>query len=386
MKILFTGGGTGGHILPLIAIAREIRKAQGTSSISFAYLGPKDDFSRILLSQEGIKVQTILAGKLRRYLTTKSILQNIVDVLFMFPLGLLQSFGKIFTFSPNLMVSKGGYGALAPAIAAWIMRVPIFLHESDVSPGLANKIVGKFATHIFTSFKNTEIFPKKKMTVIGNPIRKEILSGSKQEAKRIFKLQGGKPVVLISGGSQGAQKINDTLLNILNKTLGEFEIIHQTGEKNFKQLQAESKIIIEKGREMYYHPVPFLKEPELRHAYQVTEIIVSRAGSGSIFEIAALGKPSIIIPITHSAQNHQIKNAYAYEKTGACVVLEEANLTPNFFLEKLRYFISHQEDTDKMRTAALAFAKPEAANVLARLIIEYLKGYEPSSPEDGQTM
>ena len=102
--------------------------------------------------------------------------------------------------------------------------------------------------------------------------------------------------------------------------------------------------------------------------------MISRAGSGSIFEIAALGKPSIIIPLANSAQNHQIKNAYAYQKTGACVVLEEANLTPNFFLEKLKYFVSHQKDTEKMKTAALAFAKPQAANTLARLIIEYLKG------------
>ncbi|MCP6726675.1 MAG: UDP-N-acetylglucosamine--N-acetylmuramyl-(pentapeptide) pyrophosphoryl-undecaprenol N-acetylglucosamine transferase [Patescibacteria group bacterium] len=374
MKILFTGGGTGGHILPLIAVAREVRRVQGTNKIRFAYLGPKDNFSRILLSQEGIEVQTILAGKLRRYLNATSILRNIVDILFMFPVGLLQSFGKVFTFSPDLIVSKGGYGALAPAIAGWIMQVPIFLHESDASPGLANKIAGKFATRIFTSFENTENFPKKKITVIGNPIRKEVLSGSKQEAKRIFKLQGGKPVILISGGSQGAQKINDTLLNILNETLKEFEIIHQTGEKNFKQIKAEAKVVIEKGREIYYHAVPFLKERELRHAYAVSEIIVNRAGSGSIFEIAALGKPSIIIPLTNSAQNHQIKNAYAYEKTGACIVLEEANLTPNFFLEKLRRFISHKKDTDKMKAAALAFSKPEAANVLARLIIEYLKG------------
>ena len=233
MKILLTGGGTGGHILPLIATAREVRRVQGTSNISFAYLGPKDAFNRILLSQEGIEVQTILAGKLRRYLSVTSVLRNIIDVLFMFPIGLLQSFGKVFTFSPDLMVSKGGYGALAPAITAWVMQVPIFLHESDASPGLANRIAGHFATRIFVSFAKTESFPKEKMTVIGNPIRKEILSGSKQEAKRIFKLQGGKPIILVQGGSQGAQKINDVLLNILNKALGEFEIIHQTGEKNF---------------------------------------------------------------------------------------------------------------------------------------------------------
>ncbi len=374
MKILFAGGGTAGHILPLIATARELRRVQGTNNISFAYLGPKDAFNRILLSQEGIEVQTILAGKLRRYLSVTSVLRNIVDVLFMFPIGLLQSFGKVFTFSPDLMVSKGGYGALAPAIAAWVMQVPVFLHESDASPGLANRIAGRFATRIFVSFAKTENFPREKMTLIGNPIRKEILSGSKQEAKRIFKLQGEKPIVLISGGSQGAQKINDTLLNILNEALGEFEIIHQTGEKNFKQIQAEAKVIMEKERVAYYHPVPFLKETELRHAYAAADIIVNRAGSGSIFEIAALGKPSIIIPLANSAQNHQIKNAYAYQKTGACVVLEEANLTPNFFLEKLKYFVSHPKDTEKMKAAALAFAKPQAANTLARLIIEYLKG------------
>ena len=373
MKILFTGGGTGGHILPLIAIAREIRKVSETENIVFSYLGPQDNFSHILLSQEGIQVETILAGKIRRYLTAKSIAQNILDVLFMFPIGLIQSFAKVFTFSPDLLVSKGGYGAVPATIAAWVLQVPIFLHESDIAPGLANRVAANLSTRIFTSFPNTESFPLEKTTVIGNPIRTEILTGSQTEAKRIFNLAGGRPLVLVAGGSQGAQKINDTILSILNEALQDFEIIHQTGERNFKQVKAEAKVVVEKEKEKFYHPLAFFKETEWKHAYAATDIIVNRAGSGSIFEIAALAKPSIIIPLSNSAQNHQIKNAYAYEKTKACVVLEEANLTPNFFLEKLRYFVSHPKDMQIMKEAAKSFAKPEAGNVLARLIVEYLK-------------
>ena len=189
---------------------------------------------------------------------------------------------------------------------------------------------------------------------------------------RLFNLKGEKPLILILGGSQGAQKINDMILNILPEILSGFELIHQTGEKNFKEVTEEAKVVINKELEKYYHPISFLKEIELREALKAGDLVVSRAGSGSIFEIAAGQKPSILIPLSISAQNHQVKNAYAYAENGAALVMEEANLTPHFFLEKVKYLFSHPEELEKMRNGAKEFAKPDSARTLAEYIINYL--------------
>lgn len=373
MKILFAGGGTGGHILPIIAIVREIRKIYtGKNPLDFYYLGPKDEFSSILLSQEGINVKNISAGKIRRYITPLSILENIVDILIRTPLGILQAFSNIFFIAPDLIFSKGGYGSLPVVISGWFLMVPILMHESDISPGLTNRFLSRFSLDIFTSFPKTEHIPISKMILVGNPIRSELLQGSKKEAERLFNLIGTKPIILIIGGSQGAQRLNDTLLNILPKLLVEFEVIHQCGDKNFKQVKAESRAILNKELQKYYHLFPFFKEPQLKHAYQACDLVVGRAGSGTIFEVSALSKPSILVPLPEAAQNHQFKNAYAYAKRGAALVIEEPNLTPHFFLERLKFLLSRPKELEKMSQSAKEFAEPDAARVIAGYIVDYL--------------
>lgn len=373
MKILFTGGGTGGHILPLVAVARELRKLAQDAKLELFYMGPHDNFNNLLLAQEGIEVRKVFAGKVRRYFGPLAILQNVLDVFIKIPFGFLQALFKLLFIGPDLVFSKGGYGALPTTLASWLLRIPLFLHESDSIPGKANQIASVFAVKIFTSFPHTQSLSLKKTILVGNPIRKAILEGSKQEAKELFRLQGQKPLALMLGGSQGAQRINDAVLAILNQMIEDFEVIHQTGEKNFPQVSAEAKAVLKPGNEKYYHAYPFLKEPELRHAFAAADIIVARAGSGSIFEIAALGKPSILVPLPGAAQNHQAQNSYEYQKSGACAVLEESNLTPHFFLEKMKYIVSNPKEMQVMSQAALAFAKPEAANTIAQYLLEYLK-------------
>jgi len=374
MKILFTGGGTAGHIFPIIAIVREIKRIDHPEGFQFFYLGPKDAFSEILLSQEGIKVKTILAGKIRRYLGLKSIFQNLFDIIFKIPIGILQAFWHIFFLAPDLIFSKGGFGSLPTGISGWILQVPIFLHESDISPGLVNRFLSRLSLEIFVSFpvEKTGYFSVKKMVSVGNPIRKEILEGEKEKAKDFFELNEEKPVILILGGSQGAQRINDILLQILPEILTNFETLHQCGAKNFKEVKAEANVMIGEDLKKYYHLFPFLGEEELKQAYAIADLIVSRAGSGSIFEIAACQKPSILIPLPEAAQDHQVKNAYAYAQTGACLVIEEVNLTPHFFLERIKYLLSQPEKLKKMEKAAREFSRPRAAKIIAEYIVEYL--------------
>ena len=266
---------------------------------------------------------------------------------------------------------------MASVFCGKFLQIPILLHESDVAPGLANRFLSRFIPRILVSFpvSQTEYFSETKMTSLGNPIRIELLNGSKENAQKLFNLTVGKPVIFIMGGSQGAQKINDAILEILPQILSEFELIHQTGEQNFEEIIKETKVIISKDLEKHYHPVGFLKEMELREAYAAADFVLSRAGSGSIFEIAALGKPSILIPLALAAQDHQIKNAYAYAdgSRGAALVIEESNLTPRFLLEKIKYLFAIPGELERMSKAAKSFAKTESGRLIAEHIMNYYK-------------
>jgi UDP-N-acetylglucosamine--N-acetylmuramyl-(pentapeptide) pyrophosphoryl-undecaprenol N-acetylglucosamine transferase len=375
MKILFTGGGTGGHIFPLVSIVREIRRiypkkpaSQQGGDLEFYYLGPKDDFGLILLSQEDFVIKTIVSGKIRRYFSFK----NFIDIIFKIPLGIIQSFFLLLTIKPDLIFSKGGSGSIAVTYSARFLRIPVLLHESDVVPGLSNQTTAKWAKKIFISFPKTEYFDPERTTLTGNPIRKEILDGDKNVAAEMFNLTLSKPVLLIMGGSQGAEAINDFVLRIINDLLKDYEIIHITGRENVKQITAEAQVVEEKDLDKYYHPFGFLDEEKIKHAYKAADMIISRSGSGSIFEIAAVGKPSILIPLASAAGNHQSKNASAYAETGAALVFEQENLTPNFFIDNLKLLFLHPEKLESMKQAALGFAKPLAARAIAREILEYL--------------
>ncbi len=374
MKILFTGGGSGGHIFPIIAIVREIRRFSIKEKMDFVFMGPKDEFGSLLLSQEDIKTKNTAAGKIRRYAKTdkKALFQNIIDLCFKIPFAILQAFFQIFFSGPDLIFSKGGYGSVPTIIAGWILRVPIFIHESDSTPGLSNKLSARLAKKIFVSFPDTLEFDEDKMILVGDPIRRELLRGSPKSAKERFGLKEEKPLILILGGSQGAERINDLILTILPEMVRIFEIIHQCGEKKYKTVKQESRVITKDFLHKYYRPFPFLKEEELRGAYSACDLVISRAGSGTIFETAAFGKPSILIPLPESAQNHQINNAYNYAENGAAIVLEEANFKPRFFLETLKTIISEKEKLEEMGKNAKSFSKPLAARNIATYLLSYL--------------
>lgn len=368
MKIILAGGGTAGHIFPLLAVAREIKKIyKNPRDLEIFYFGPNDNYGVALMEREGIKIKKIVAGKIKRYFT----LSNLWE-FFKIPIGFWQSFWKLFFLAPDLIFSKGGYGSFPVALAGKILQVPIFLHESDAVPGLASKIESKWAMEIFTSFPETAYFSKEKKICVGNPIRVDILNGNKNDAQRIFQLKGDKPLIFIIGGSQGAGAINNLILEILPELLNEFEIVHQIGKNNFMQIKKEAEILIGKEQKMNYHPLPFLNEQELRAIYATCQLVISRGGSGALFEIAASGKPALLIPLPHSAQNHQMENAYQFAKYGGGDVLEQENLTPHFFLEKIISLFQRIKVLESMVRGSQSFAKPKSANIIANYLLEYL--------------
>jgi UDP-N-acetylglucosamine--N-acetylmuramyl-(pentapeptide) pyrophosphoryl-undecaprenol N-acetylglucosamine transferase len=368
-RILFTGGGTGGHLFPIVAIAREIKRLTDNQSLQFYYIGPREQMSSIILAQENFKVFHIPGGKIRRYFA----FQNFTDVLFKIPIGIVMSFLFMLFVRPKLILSKGGTGSASVLIAARLLFIPVFIHESDTVPGQSNRMAYSWARKVFTSFPKTEFFDPAKVIVTGNPIEKELQEGSVDSAKEVFSLTMQRPILLFLGGSQGAQPINEFILNILNTLVERYEVIHVCGKRNHAQVRAEAEAEITKGLEQYYHLYDFLNELQLKHAYKVADVIISRSGSGSIFEIAAAGKPSILIPLPSAAANHQSKNAYQYAEYNATVIMEEENLRQNLFMEKVAELANNQEVWNEMSKNALVFAKPLAAKAIAREILEFLR-------------
>lgn len=370
-KIIFTGGGTGGHVFPLVAVIRELKKIMNTEDLDIFYIGPSDTISKEYIGNEGVNIKYIHSGKIRRY--SSGILQNIVDVLFKIPLGIIQSFFYIFTISPDLIFSKGGYGSLPVVLMARLFQVPVILHESDAILGGSNQFLQKLSTEVFTSFTNTEKVDPKKVFVAGNPVREELMQGSKEKGRELFKVTGEKPILLIIGGSQGSERINELFLSTITGFLNDFEVIHQCGENNYKKVYTESQALLSKEEhKKRYHPFSFFNEDQLKNGYALADLIISRAGSGSIFEIAANGRASVLLPLKEAAQNHQVKNAYAYSSSRSSIVLEEENLSSNFFLSRIKELFSPIEQIKNMEINAKEFSRPRAAFIIATYIKEYL--------------
>ncbi len=372
MKITFTGGGTGGHVFPIIAITREIKKIN--QSVDLSFVGPLDIKTQELFEKENIRFRKISGGKIRRYSTPIDILKNILDLFLVVPWSIIQSFVHIFIISPDLIFSKGGYGAFPVTIAAKILRTPLFIHESDISPGLTNRKSTKYALEIFTSFNNTEFFPVEKMILVGNPIRKNLLQNiNENEIKEKIGLEKKKPIIFVIGGSQGSEKINDLILSILIDVINDFQVIHQCGINNFKKIAIQSDFLLKEEQKKDYSLFSFLDEEQAKYAYHVSDLIISRAGSGSIFEIAAFNKPSILIPLKNSAQDHQKKNAYHYSNCGAALVVEEENTTPNLLKQDIYNIVNNSNKIKEMSEQARNFSKPRSAEIIAQYLIEYLK-------------
>jgi UDP-N-acetylglucosamine--N-acetylmuramyl-(pentapeptide) pyrophosphoryl-undecaprenol N-acetylglucosamine transferase len=362
MRIVLTGGGTGGHLVPLVAVAKEIKKK--IPDTEFVFLGPAHPLEKSFMEPEGIPVRNIMSGKIRRYFS----LETIID-LAKVPLGIFQALWKLLVIMPDAIFAKGGYAAVPVVLAGWAYRIPVMIHESDAKPGIANIIMAKFCQRVAISYPEAEkYFPARQVVLTGNPLRPDITQGDPAKAREKFSLIESKKVIFVWGGSQGARYINNKILNILPNLLHKYQIIHQTGEKNIKEVEHKAgEIGIKAGREGY-HPVAFIRE-ELKDVLALADLVISRAGANSISEIAANKKPSIIIPIESSANGHQLMNAYSVAKTGGCVVFEENNLGEHMLLEKIDELMEDEELRKKMTESLGHFYHPDAADRIANGIL-----------------
>ncbi|MBI3633057.1 MAG: UDP-N-acetylglucosamine--N-acetylmuramyl-(pentapeptide) pyrophosphoryl-undecaprenol N-acetylglucosamine transferase [Candidatus Vogelbacteria bacterium] len=367
MKILFTGGGTGGHFYPIIAVAQaihEIADAEKLVDIELYYMSD-NPYDKRLLFENNIIYSEVPAGKLRRYFSFKNILDFFRTVS-----GVLRAVGKLYAIYPDVVFGKGGYASFPALVAARILRIPVIIHESDSKPGRVNLWASKFAQKIAISYPEAaNYFPKNKTALTGTPLRKEILSPITHGAYEFLELERDTPIIFVTGGSQGALNINDAIIDIVPQLVDKFQIIHQTGKANFIEAERRAKFLLELNQNKNrYKPFAYLNETALRMIGGIANIAITRAGS-TIFELAAWGIPSIVIPIPEDISHDQRTNAFAYARSGAAIVIEEKNLSGTILLSEIERLFSSPDLLDEMKKKAMVFSPKDAALKIAKELI-----------------
>lgn len=366
IRIVLTGGGTGGHVYPLLAVADELAGSGGDElELSLIYVGPNGRFIEEF-RERGIGVRFVASSKLRRYAS----LENFIDAV-KFPISLVQALWHLFWIMPDSVFSKGGPGAFPVVLAARFYRIPVLIHESDSVPGLVNRFSAYFAARIAISFEGAaSYFPTKKSAFVGNPVRRSLIENVTDvlSAKDRVGFKREEPVVLILGGSQGSRRINAFVFSNIEIFTQKCQIFHQVGEANIDEAETVAETL-KPSVKAKYRVAGILDSVELKDAMQAADVIISRAGSGGIYEISAFGKPSILIPLLESANSHQRLNAFEFAKAGAATVIEENNLATNIFFAALDEILGNPEKMRMMGERARTFFKPDSARILAEELI-----------------
>lgn len=295
MRVVLTGGGTGGHVIPNLAVIDELRKKAG---VEILYIGSKNGPEKKLINKIGVRYVGISSGKLRRYLS----FENFKD-LFKVPIGYFEAKKALKKFEPDVVFSKGGYVSVPVVVAASRLKIPIIVHESDISPGLANKIGFRYADKICLSFEESRSYLKKsyekKVVMTGNIVRTELAEGDKERGYKFTGFDRHRPVILIMGGSQGARQINELVRASLDELVKKFQIVHIVGKGNLD-------IGVHKKGYVQYE---FLNE-QLKDIYAISELVISRGGANSLSEFAFLKKKVLVIPLeTGASRGEQVDNA-----------------------------------------------------------------------------
>lgn len=367
MKILFTGGVTGGHFYPIIAVAEALHERVREQKLldPTLYFAAPDPYDKEMLNANDIAFVPTAAGKMRRYFS----ILNFFDY-FKTAWGILRSIIRIFFLYPDVVFGKGGYGSFPTLLAAKLFRIPVVIHESDAAPGRVNAWAGKFAVKIAVSYPEAaEYFPKDKVAFTGNPVRKALMLPSREGVFEYLKLEQGVPVIYVTGGSQGAEAVNEAVLAAIPELVEHYQVIHQTGAANIKEIEQRARVALaNSAHKERYKPYAYLNDQALRMVAGACELVISRAGS-TIFEIALWGIPSIIVPIPEPISHDQTKNAYAYARSGAATVIEQRNLTPHLLVSEVTRITQDKQLHTSMGNAAKAFARADAARLVADALL-----------------
>lgn len=324
--IVLTGGGTAGHVTPNIAMIPRLKEL----GYKISYIGSYEGIEKKLIEELGIPYYGISSGKLRRYFDVK----NFTDP-FRVLKGFMEAKKLMKELKPDVVFSKGGFVTVPVVIAASRRKIPTFIHESDMTPGLANKICIPFATKVCCNFPETiSNLPKDKAVLTGTPIRQELLTGSKEKGLSFTGLSPDKPVILIIGGSLGATAVNEAVRSILPQLLEEFQVVHLCGKGKLDENLKNTK---------GYVQYEYIKK-ELADLFALADIVISRAGANAICELSALNKPNLLIPLSaRASRGDQILNARSFEHLGYSKVLEEEEITKDSLLDAVHDLYENRE-------------------------------------------
>lgn len=375
-RILLTGGSTAGHVTSCVAVVDELRRL---ASPELLYVGSHTEVERPLVDAAEIEFRSVQTGKLRAYASR----ENVVDLLRL-PIGIAQALWIVARFRPHVVLSTGGFAAVPPAIAAWLLRVPVVTHDQTATIGLANQIIARFARVIAVSDERAiPELPHRARTravVTGNPIRSAVLDGDAARAARAFGFEPDDPtpVAYITGGSLGARSINRAVEQALEAILARWRVIHQTGTQEHDGVSEPDRLaaraeLLPPALRTRYRSVPFLPPADLADVYALAALVVGRAGAGTTSELAALGKPSVLIPLAPTRRDEQRKNAQRLADHGATRVIDPDDLTPDRLRDTLLDLATDPTKLTSMAGRSSTLAHPEAPNALARLVIEHSK-------------
>jgi len=361
--IVFTGGGTGGHIFPGLAVADELRNTKG---LEIVWIGASKGMDRRLVEGHGIRFYGIPTGKLRRYAS----FSNFVD-LFRIAGGFFSALFILLKLRPVLVFSKGGFVSVPPCLAAGLLRIPVITHECDFSPGLATRINARSASEIFVSCEDTrDQFPerlRKRVSVTGNPVRPAFYSASAERGRAFLGCsENDTPILFVQGGSLGARQVNDLVSGCLDELCARFIVVHQTGEQNTDQImRPENPVTRER-----YKPFPFIRA-EMPDVLAASSLVLARSGANTVWECAAAGKPMVLVPLEKgSSRGDQVENARYFVSHGAAVMLSGADATPEKLLSLLDKLAANDRLRADMAANAAALGAGRPAALIARRILD----------------
>lgn len=361
MRVLFTGGGTGGHIYPALAIAKCLKLKNPEHEVLF--VGTKKGLEHDIVPKEGFAFQTITVEGMPRRLSWKMV--RTLGKLFK---GLMQARGIIADFKPDVVVATGGYVSGPVALLAAWHKIPVVIHEQNAFPGVTNRILGRWVTRIALTYPETRrYFPAEKCIVAGNPVRPEVLAASRAEGIKKLNLSPQKKTVLVFGGSRGAHSLNQAIINMsdLIRQQNDLQVIHVTGANDFAWASGQDKGIqeVKKGNLILK---PYLYD--MPSALAAADLVVCRSGATTLAELTARGIPAILIPYPYATDNHQEYNARTLEKAGAALVLLDKDLQDEALAESLFNLIKDDERLKDMSVKCRKLGKISAAADIAELV------------------
>jgi len=372
LKIIFTGGGSGGHTMPAVSIISSLKiiKAYSSKDIDILYIGSFNGVEKNIIKSLEIPYKSISTGKLRRYFSIK----NFFDI-FNIILGIMQSFFIIKSFNPDIIVSTGGFVSIPPVISGKFLKAPILIHEQTINAGLANIIAAKFADIVALTFPDSKkYFNNKKTAVTGLPMREDVLSGNRKSAFKNLGINPELPVVYFTGGGLGCHLLNTTALVIIEELLSICNIIYQSGENkefnDYARLSELKKNLPEKLKKRFL-VFDFIKD-ELKDIYAAADLAVSRSGAGTVCELASMHIPAIYIPLAIATKNEQYKNARSIEEKGGAVIIEENKLSPILLKKTVTNLISSKQNKTMKKNLSKAKIINGTNNII-KLIFELAK-------------